>query len=92
MAIWRGFNCFVSRLDTLPRLWEDRVAMYCAALIQDGIKSATLKSYVSGIKAMLLNDTYDWVDTKLQLSTLMQVCKKMNDRVFYLGFQSARVC
>ena len=80
-TIWRTFNSFVIKLDKKPRIWEDRVALFGAYLVNKGIQSSTLKSYISAIKAVLLNDGYPWEDNKIILSTLVKACKLENDRV-----------
>ena len=43
--IWKQFNCFLIRLDVRPKLWESRVALFCAYLIEKGNKSSTIRSY-----------------------------------------------
>ena len=50
LRIWRQFNKFVINLDRKPILWEDRVAMFIAYKIEDGMQSSTVKSYISAIK------------------------------------------
>ena len=81
IAIWRSFNKFVIRLDVKPNSWEDRTALYCTYLINNGSQSQTIKSYVSAIKAVLKDDNYDWDDQKLLLTTLTQACRLKNDKV-----------
>ena len=80
-AIWKKFNCFVMSLDIIPKLWEDRVSMYCASLIKDGIQSSTLRSYISTIKCVLLDDNYPWQDELILICTLTRACRYINDRV-----------
>ena len=79
--IWVKFNKFLIRLDRLPRLWEHRIALYCVYLMHSGLKSATLKTYVSAIKYYLKLDDYDCDHGKILLSTLTRVCKINNDVV-----------
>ena len=55
--------------------------MYCAALIQEGAQSATLKSYISAIKAILRDDGYEWNENRVLLGSLTRSCKLINDRV-----------
>ena len=56
LTIWRQFNKFVIRLNIKPSLWEDRVALYVAFLIEEGMQSSTVRSYVSVIKRTLIDD------------------------------------
>ena len=82
LAVWRIFNKFLIRLDRKPDLWEDRVALFCAYMIdQQGKQSQTIKSYVSAIKSVLKDDGYQWDDNKLLLGALTKACKLVNDRV-----------
>ena len=80
-SIWRQFNQFIIKLDKKPKTWEERVALYGAFLVQTGIQSSTLKSYVSAIKCILRSDNYDWCDDRLSLTILTRACKLKNDRV-----------
>ena len=78
-GIWKNFNRFLIRLDDRPKDWEDRVSAYAAYLIERGIQSSTLRSYVSAIKNTLFLDGYEWSDDKLQLSVLTKACRYSND-------------
>ena len=81
LNILQTFNKFLLCLDHKPKLWEERVTMFCTYLIEKGHKSATVKSYVSGIKKFLKEDNFPWDDVKLILTSLMQACKLHNDVV-----------
>ena len=81
LSIWRHFNKFIIRLDYKPKSWEDRVAIFCAYLIQKGLQSSTIKSYISAIKAVLRDDGYSWDEQRGVLSSLTQACKLQNDRI-----------
>ena len=54
--IWRKFNDFVFKLDAKPKSWEERTSLYGAYLVDQGVQSSTLKSYVSAIKCVLVTD------------------------------------
>ena len=81
--IWQGFNKFIVRLDVIPDTWEERTALYCAYLVDKGVKSTTLRSYVSGIKGILKGDKHKWKwdDEQVVLSSLIKACKIMNDKL-----------
>ena len=81
MSIWRQFNCFVINLDHIPNSWEERATLFVVHLIAKGAQSDTVKSYVSAIKATLVNDDYAWNDNKLLLTSLARACKVVNDKV-----------
>ena len=58
LSIWQRFNQFVIKLDVKPNMWEDRVSLFIAHLIEQGLKSTTVKSDVSAIKKTLVTDGY----------------------------------
>ena len=81
LCIWRSFNNFVIKLDKKPNKWEDRVSLFLAHLIDRGMQSSTVKSYVSAIKRTLVLDGYEWDDSAILLSTLTRACRLVNDKV-----------
>ena len=81
-SIWRQFNKFLIKLDHIPHSWEDRVAFFCAHLIeQRNIQSQTLKSYILAIKHTLRCDKYHWKDEKVWLGPLTRSSLLKNDEV-----------
>ena len=81
LGVWRQFNKFVISLDVKPNTWEDRVTLFIGHKIEQGMKSNTIKSYVSAIKKLLIEDGYPWDDQKVLLGSLTKACKLINDRV-----------
>ena len=81
LAVWRQFNAFVIKLDHKPKLWEDRVTLFIGYLIDNGMQSSTVKSYVSAIKKTLILDKYKWNDDLVLVRSLAKACKIVNDRV-----------
>ena len=81
LSIWRQFNRFLTSLDYMPRLWEDRTTLFIGFLIDKGMQSSTVKSYISAIKRKLVDDGYKWVDDRILLSSLTRACKLINDSV-----------
>ena len=80
--IWKQFNKFLMLLDKKPAIWERRVSLFCAFLIDKGLKSNTIRSYISALKNTLIIDNYEWNDSWVQADTLISACKVLNDRVF----------
>ena len=67
---------------TYPNHGEEKVALYCGYLTKiKGVQSCTLKTYISAIKAVLIEDGYDWSQEKAALSSLIKSCKMKNDRL-----------
>ena len=80
-GIWKNFNHYLLLLDRMPTTWEEKVTLYCAHLIKTGIKSTTLKSYVSAIKSILKSIKYYLNVDKMLMTALTKTCKSKNDRV-----------
>ena len=81
LRIWRQFNNFIIKLDTKPESWEDRTALFVADLIDRGLQSQSVKTYVSAIKRILQNDDYNWNEEKLVLGSLTKATRLINDHV-----------
>ena len=80
--VWKVFNEFVVKLDTIPDKWEDRFSLYCAFMIYGkGLQSSTIKSYKSAVKAVLTMDGYMWDDDLVLMSTFTKNCKMKTDKV-----------
>ena len=82
LAIWRQFNKLLLNLDKMPKTWEFRTVLFVGYLIEKGIQSSTIKSYVSAIKRTLIDDKYKWRDEEVQISSLTRACKIKNDVVY----------
>ena len=80
-SIWKHFNSFLIRLDKIPRKWEDRTILFCAHLIENGLQSQTIRSYISAIKSVVQIDNYEWNENQVLLNTLTRACRVVNDRV-----------
>ena len=81
LNIWRQFNNFVISLDVKPDSWEAKTTLYIAYLIDNGKQSASIKTYVSAIKKLLVMDGYQWKDNEVLLNSLTKACRLINDRV-----------
>ena len=81
LAIWRQFNHFIIRYDKKPSTWEEHTSLFCAYLISEGLKSQTIKSYISAIKKILTIDGYEWNQNKVLFQSLTQACHLTNDTV-----------
>ena len=80
--IWRSFNEFFIRLDVKPQAWEDRVTLFVGYLIQEKkAKSSTIKSYISAIRSVLLEDGIILCENKFLLASLTKACRYINDKV-----------
>ena len=77
--IWKLFNNFVIKLDFQPSESEDRIFLFLAHLINQGQKSCTVKSFYSGIKAVLQDINVEIQDNTILLSAITKACKTSYD-------------
>ena len=61
--------------------WEQRATFFIGHMVNNGMKSQSVRSYVSAIKKIVVNDGYEWDDKKVLLSTLTKACRNINDRI-----------
>ena len=74
LSVWRQFNKFLINLDKKPKLWENRTTSFWGYLIDKGMQSSSIKSYVSAIKKTLVMDGYDWNDKLVLVQFLAKAC------------------
>ena len=79
--IWKKFNQFFIRLDRKPKTWEDRLTLFVGYLVQDKNKSSTIKSYISAVRSVLMEDGVKLNEDKYLLTSLTRACKLKNDHV-----------
>ena len=65
----------------MPSSWEELTSLFVTYLVDSGIQSSTVRSYVSAIKWTLINDKYNWQDEQVLLGSLTWACKLVNDKV-----------
>ena len=79
LFVWRLFNKFVVSLDYRPKGWESKLALFAAHLVQKGVQSSTLKSYLAAIRSTLKVDGKKIQDDNLELQAIVRACKLEND-------------
>ena len=79
--IWRYFNQFVIKLDRKPNTWEGKLTLFVGYMIERKRKSSTIKSYISAIRAVLMNIGVELSEDKFLLTSLTRACKIKNDRI-----------
>ena len=65
-----------------PDNWEARLALFVAYMIDRGVQSATIRSYMSAIRKLLSVDGYEWKHDGILFSSLTRACKLENDRLW----------
>ena len=82
LTVWHIFNKFFVSLDYRPRKWEDRIVLFVAFLIEvKGLKSSTIRSYLSAIRAILWENEIELNEDAVLLSALIRACKLKNDTI-----------
>ena len=79
--IWKAFNTFLIRLDQKLRSWERQIILFMGFLINKRRKSNTIRSYISAIKAVLMENNTTINEDKYSLSLLTKACKYKNDKL-----------
>ena len=80
-TVWKAFNKFFLKLDARPLHWEDRLTLFVAYLDDQNKQSATIKSYISAIKAVLREDGRKLLENEYLLSSLTKACRVKNNVV-----------
>ena len=80
-TVWRSFNEFFVKLDDKPKDWESRLILFIGYLVQEGKKAQTIKSYISGIKAVLKDINVELNEDRFLISSLTNACKLLNNKV-----------
>ena len=79
--VWKNFNQFYVKLDVKPQTWEERLILYVGFLISNDKKSSTIRSYISAIKAVLLEDGVELSENRYLITSLTKACRLVNDKV-----------
>ena len=80
-CVWKDFNEFFIKLDVKPKTWEERMLLYAGFLVEDGKKAQTVRSYMSSIKGVLLEDGVEINQDKFLLSAITRACSYKNASV-----------
>ena len=80
-SVWKNFNQFHLKLDIKPSSWEERITLYAGYLIDQNKKATTVKSYISAIKAVLLEIDVEVNENRYLLSSLTKACRYVNAKV-----------
>ena len=80
-CVWRQSNQFFMRLDEKLKSWEERLVLFVGHLVSQELKSTTIKSYISAIKAVLAEDGIFLDPNMYLLQSLTKACHLKNDKV-----------
>ena len=79
--IWKIFNKFVIRLYVKPTSWEEHIVLFTGFLVESQLKSSTVKTYISAIKGVLLENSIVIDPDTFTLNTLTRACRIKNNRL-----------
>ena len=80
-GVWKQFNKFFIKLDCKPKEWEECLTLYVAYLVDQTIKSSTIKSYISVIKVVLRDVNIKLQEDQILLALLTRACRLHNDTI-----------
>ena len=80
-AVWKVFSKFYVRLDHRLMEWSECLTLFVGYLVQKRYQSATVKSYISAIKAVLKEDGVKVTEDQYTLASLVRACKLRNDQI-----------
>ena len=78
-TIWKQFANFFLKLDYKPIEWVDRITLFICYLIENQLQSATIKSYLSALRAVLAEDGIKIPYDNFVLSALIRASQMKND-------------
>ena len=80
-TVWRIFNKFLIKLDKKPISWGDRLTLFVGHLIDNHKQSSTVKSYISAVKSVLLENGLELNEDQFLLNSLTRACQLVNDQI-----------
>ena len=66
-----------------PEEWSDRIVLFAGFLINNNLRSQTVKTYISALKSILAEDKIELSMDKFLLTSLTRACRLKNDRVIH---------
>ena len=80
-TVWKLFNKFLMRLDKKPENWNDRLVLFVGYLVNEKRQSSTVRSYISAIKTVLMDDGFDISEDQYLIKSLTRACRLTNDKI-----------
>ena len=75
------FGKFYSRLDVKPPTWEERITLFAGFLIENKLKSTTVKTYLSALRSVLAEDGHKLNEDLFLMNSLTHACILKNDQL-----------
>ena len=79
--VWHLFSKFFLCLDYKPDTWEQRIVLFAGFLINNNLQSSSVKSYISAIRSVLIEDGHNLREDTFLITSLMRACKLKNDKL-----------
>ena len=80
-TVWKLFNKFFVQLNRKPSTWEQRIELFTGYLINNNKQSATVKSYLSAIRAVLQDNNITLNEDLTLINSLTKACRLVNDQI-----------
>ena len=80
-CVWKVFSKFYFRLDVKPPTWEERIVLLTAFLIDNKLKSTSVRSYLSAIRCIIAEDGIRLNEDWFLINSLTRACKLKNDEL-----------
>ena len=62
-------------------MWEDRLILFTAYLVDAKLKSTAIKTYISAIRGVLVEDGFELDHNNFTISSLTRACRIRNDQL-----------
>ena len=79
--VWKLFNKFFVRLERKPNNWEDRLVLFTGFLIDNELKSTSVRSYLSAIRAVLTENDIVINENRFLLNSMTRAIRLKNDKL-----------
>ena len=66
-----------------PEQWSDRIVLFAAFLINNNLRSQTVKTYISALRSILAEDGIKLSQDNFLLTSLTRACRLRNDKVIH---------
>ena len=81
--VWKLFNQFFLKIDVKPCSWEDRLVLFTGFLVNNKLKSTTVKSYVVAIQSVLTELGEEIKMENYLIKSLTKAFRIRNDHIIH---------
>ena len=81
--VWKLFNSFFLHLDNKPCTWEDQLILFTRFLVDNKLKSSSVKSYILAVRSVLMELGEKLSPDNYLLKSLTRACHLKNDTIVH---------